>query len=60
MSTVNDGSQVIEKLRKRPSETSTLAKTSRVPFNRQAPALLNIPLFNDLYNHGMGYIDEGN
>jgi hypothetical protein len=60
MSTVDDGSQVIEKLRKRPSETSSSAKTSRVPFNGQARALLDIPLFDDLYNHGMGYVDQGN
>jgi hypothetical protein len=33
MSTVDDGSQVIEKLRKRPSETSSSAKILRVPFN---------------------------
>jgi hypothetical protein len=29
---VDNGTQVTEKLRKRPLETSTLAKTSRVPF----------------------------
>jgi hypothetical protein len=60
MSTVDDGSQVIKKLRKRPLETSSLAKTLHIPFNGQARALLDIPLFNDLYNHGMGYIDQGN
>ena len=60
MSTIDDGSQVIKKLRKRPLETSSFAKTLRVPFNRQARALFNILVFNDLYNHRMGYVDEGN
>ena len=60
MSTVDDGSQVTQKLRKRPSETSSSAKTSRVPFQGQERALLDIPAFDDSYNHGMGYVDEGN
>jgi hypothetical protein len=60
MSIVDNGSQVIEKLRKRPLETSSFAKTSRVPFNGQSRALLDIPVFDDLYNHGMGYVDKGN
>jgi hypothetical protein len=60
ISTVDDGSQVTKKLRKRPLETSSSAKTSRVPFRGQARALLNIPAFNDDYNHGIGYVDEGN
>jgi hypothetical protein len=60
MSIVDDGSQVIEKLRKRPLETSSFAKTSRVPFNKQAQALLDIPVFDNLYNHKMGYVDKGN
>jgi hypothetical protein len=51
---------VIEKLCKRPLETSSSAKTLRVPFKGQARALLDIPVFDDLYNHGMGYVDQGN
>jgi hypothetical protein len=51
---------VIKKLCKRPLKTSTLAKTSRVPFNGQAQTLLDIPLFDDLYNYKMGYVDKGN
>ena len=60
ISTIDDGSQVIKKLRKRPLKTSSFAKTSRVPFNRQAQALLNILVFDDLYNYKIGYIDKGN
>jgi hypothetical protein len=60
MSIVNNGSQVTKKLRKRPLETFTLAKTSRVPFQGQLRALLDIPAFNNSYNHGMGYVDKGN
>ena len=57
MSIVDNRSQVIEKLRKRPLKTSSLAKTLHVPFNRQAQALFNVPLFNNLYNHKIGYIN---
>jgi hypothetical protein len=60
MSIIDNGSQVIKKLRKCPLETSSLAKTSRVPFQGQARALLNIPVFDDLYNYRIGYVDEGN
>ena len=60
MSTVNDGVEKVEKLRKRPSETSTSAKTARAPFGDHARKLLEIPEFDELYNHEMGAVDEGN
>ena len=60
MSTVNDGIEKVEKLRKRPSETSTSAKTARAPFRDHARKLLDIPEFNELYNHEMGAVNEGN
>jgi hypothetical protein len=48
---------VIKKLRKRPLETSSSAKISRVPFNGQAQALFNILVFDDLYNYRIGYVE---
>jgi len=60
MSTVDDGSQVIKKLKKRSLKTSSSTKTLRVPFNGQSQALLDIPVFDNLYNHKMGYMDKGN
>ena len=60
MPTVNDGVEKIEKMRKRPSETSTSAKTARLPFGDHAQKLLEIPEFDELYNHEMGAVDEGN
>lgn len=60
MSTVDEGKELVERLRKRPSETSTSAKTARKPFGDQAMKKLLIPAFDDNYNHGMGYVDQGN
>jgi hypothetical protein len=60
MSTVDDGSGGVERLRKRPSETSSAANTSRVPFGDYARALLKIPEFDDNYNYNMGAVDQGN
>ncbi|CZT44247.1 uncharacterized protein RSE6_04384 [Rhynchosporium secalis] len=47
-----------ERLRKRPKETSSKAKTSRAPFQGQPQAMLYIPIIADCYNYGMGAVDE--
>ena len=60
MSTVNDGIEKVEKLRKRLSKTFISAKTIRAPFGDYARKLLKIPEFNELYNHEIGAIDEEN
>ncbi|KAH9224535.1 hypothetical protein DL95DRAFT_473064 [Leptodontidium sp. 2 PMI_412] len=60
LSTENDGQREVKCLRKRPSETSSLAKTSRVPFGPNATAWLAIPEYQYLYNHQMGTVDRGN
>ena len=60
MSTVHNGEIMVEKLRKRPSETSTSAKTARLPFGDHARKLLEIPEFDDEYNQETGAVDEGN
>ena len=57
---VNDGEEEVEKIRKRSSETSISAKTARAVFGNHAKKLLEIPEFDELYNHEMGAIDEGN
>ena len=60
ISKINDGEKKVEKLGKRPSETSTSAKTTRAPFGNHAKKLLNIPEFDEEYNHKMRAVDEGN
>ena len=60
MSTINDATQYIKRLRKRPSKTSSASKTARKTFEDHARILLNIPNLDDFYNHKMGAIDEGN
>ena len=60
ISIVNDTTQYIERLRKRPSKTLSALKTARKPFEDHAKILLNIPDLNDFYNHKMGAVDEGN
>lgn len=60
MTTVAGELDLVEKERKRPSETSTSAKTARVPFGNNPTALLGIPVLDEKYNHYMGAIDQGN
>jgi hypothetical protein len=57
MSTVYDGTESIERPRKRPKTTSTSAKTSRVPFGDVPEKVLSIPKAFDQYNHHMGGVD---
>ncbi|PVH85756.1 hypothetical protein DL98DRAFT_511305 [Cadophora sp. DSE1049] len=60
MSTHSDAQRKIKRLRRRPSETSTLVKTARVPFGKHARAWLDIPEYENDYNHQMGAVDRGN
>jgi hypothetical protein len=60
ITTIKGGLDMIESLRKRPSETLTSAKTARVPFRDQPTAILEIPAFDDKYNHNMGAVDKRN
>jgi hypothetical protein len=59
MSTISPDDEYIERLRKRPSETSTSAKMSRVPFGDHSRKNLSTPKFDDQYNHSMGYVNQG-
>ncbi|CZT13758.1 uncharacterized protein RCO7_07121 [Rhynchosporium graminicola] len=59
MSTLFSGREAkTKRLRKRPKETSSKAKTSRVPFKGQPEVWLYIPIIADCYNYGMGGVDE--
>jgi hypothetical protein len=59
MSTVMSGDKKVLRWRKRPKETSSKAKTSRVPFkDGEAEKDLWIPEVADFYNHFMGAVDE--
>jgi hypothetical protein len=59
MSTVMSGDTKVLRRRKRPKETSSKAKTSRVPFKGgEAEKDLWIPEVTDFYNHFMGAVDE--
>jgi hypothetical protein len=44
--------------RKRPKESSSKAKTSRVPFGKSATKILSIPAIADGYNYNMGAVDK--
>jgi hypothetical protein len=44
--------------RKRPKETSSKAKTARIPFGNQAIKILSIPVITDGYNYYMGAVNE--
>jgi hypothetical protein len=58
MSSVLSGDERVVRLRKRPKETSSKAKTSRVPFGEEAVKELSIPTIADAYNYHMGAVDE--
>ena len=60
MTTVEGELDLVQKERKRPSETSTSAKTARVPFGNNPTALLGIPVLDNKYNHHVGAVDQGN
>ena len=60
MSTHSDALRKVQAYRKRPSETSSSAKTARVPFGKHARAWLAIPEYENDYNHQMGAVDKGN
>jgi hypothetical protein len=57
MSSVLSGDEQVVRLRKRPKETSSKAKTSRVPFGEEAIKELSIPAIADEYNYHMGAVD---
>ncbi len=58
MSSFMSGNARIERLRKRPKESSSKAKTARVPFGKESTKVLSIPVVADGYNYHMGAVDE--
>jgi hypothetical protein len=58
MSSFISGNECILRLRKRPKETSSKAKTIRIPFGNQAIKVLSIPVIADGYNYYMGAVNE--
>jgi len=60
MSSVWSGDQRVIRLRKRPKETSSKAKTARVPFGKDAVKELSIPAIADGYNYHIGAVNEFN
>jgi hypothetical protein len=51
MSSFISGDERVLRLRKRPKETSSKAKTVRIPFSNQATRILSIPVIADGYNY---------
>jgi hypothetical protein len=60
MTTVSGQLEMVDKLRKRPSETSISAKTTRKPFGDEPRKLLLVPVFDNKYNNKMNPVDQGN
>jgi hypothetical protein len=58
MSSFISGDERVERLRKRPKETSSKAKTARKPFGKEPIKVLSIPVITDGYNYYIGAVDE--
>ena len=58
MSSIILGDKRVERLRKRPKETSSKAKTARKPFGKEPVKVLSIPVITDGYNYHMGAVNE--
>jgi hypothetical protein len=57
--TILSGNEKVLRLRKRPKETSSKAKTAREPFKEgEAIKELLIPVVADGYNHFIGAVNE--
>jgi hypothetical protein len=62
MSTIHEafdiGKNTVERIRKRPTSTSTSAKTARAPFGSLSRKKMVIPGLVDDYNHKMNGVDQ--
>ena len=58
MLSVLSGDEKVVRLRKRPKETSSKARTAREPFGNKAVKELKIPAIADSYNYHMGAVNE--
>jgi hypothetical protein len=57
MSFILSGDEKATRLRRRPKETSSKAKTTRVPFGKASGKELEITVIADAYNYHMGAVD---
>jgi hypothetical protein len=60
MSLAMSSDKKVLRLRKRPKETSSKAKTSKAPFGYNAEKELLIPAIVDGYNYHIGAVDKFN
>ena len=60
MSSFMSGDARVLRLRKRPKETSSKAKTVQKPFSKEPIKVLSIPKIVDRYNYYIGAVDEFN
>jgi hypothetical protein len=60
ISSAMSSDEKVLRLRKRPKETSSKAKTAREPFRDNIIKELWIPAVIDSYNHSMGAVNEFN
>lgn len=58
ISSLMSGDERVNRIRKRPKETSSKVKTTRKPFGNQPMKVLSIPVIADGYNYHMGAVDE--
>jgi hypothetical protein len=58
ISSFMSGDEKVLRLKKRPKETSSKAKTSRQPFGSEVIKELYIPVIADRYNYNIGAVDE--
>lgn len=52
------GDKHVLQLGKRPKETSSKAKTARIPFGIQTTKVLSVPTIANRYNYHMGAVNE--
>ena len=57
MSTISNGRETVQRLRRRPAKTATNTRTSRAVFGEMTTKELDIPEFIDMYNHYMNGVD---
>jgi hypothetical protein len=60
MSSLMSGDEKVTRLRKRPKDSSSKAKTARVPFGKASEKELKILAIIDAYNYHMGAVNEFN
>jgi hypothetical protein len=58
MSSFIIGNLRVNRLRKRPKESSSKVKTARTPFSNTATKVLSIPVVIDRYNYNMRAVNE--